>query len=77
MKICEEAKNHWLAIQNAPHEPQPFWGYEDLGVFFSVIVSLGLVLRLLAHFHFLLRSAIINPSVGLQSAVVLFLGAGL
>ena len=77
MKIREEAKNHWLAIQNARLEPQPFWGYEDIGVFFLFAVSLGMILRLLARLHFLSRSTIINPSVGLQSAVVVFLGAGL
>lgn len=35
MKIREEAKNHWLALKNARLEPQPFWGYEDIGAFFS------------------------------------------
>ncbi len=77
MKIGEEAKNHWPAIKNAHLEPQPFWGYEDIGAFFLLIVSLGLILRLLARFHFISRSTIVNPSVGLQSAVVVFLGAGL
>jgi membrane protease YdiL (CAAX protease family) len=77
MKICEEAKNHWLAITNARLEPQPFWGYEDIGAFFLLIVSLSLILRLLVRLHFLSRSTIINPSVGLQFAVVVFLGAGL
>ena len=77
MKICEEAKNHWLAITNARLEPQPFWGYEDIGAFFLLIVSLSLILRLLARCHFLSPSAIIDPSIGLQSAVVVFLGVGL
>ncbi len=77
MKIGEEAKNHWPAIKNAHLEPQPFWGYEDIGAFFLLIVSLSLVLRLLVRLHFLSRSAIINPSVGLQSAVVVSLAAGL
>jgi hypothetical protein len=77
MKVGEEAKNRWLAAKNARLDPQPFWGYEDVGAFFLLIVSLGLILRLLARVHFLSRSAIINPSVGLQSAVAVFLGAGL
>ena len=77
MKIGIEAMNHWLAIMNARLEAQPFWGYEDIGTFFLLIVSLSLVLRLLVRLHFLSRSASINPSVGVQSAVVLFLGAGL
>ena len=44
---------------------------------FLLIVSLGLILHLLVRLHFLSRSTIINPSVRSQSAVVLFLGAGL
>ena len=77
MKIGEEAKNRWLAIKNARLDSQPFWGYEDIGVFFLLIVSLSLILRLLVRLHLLSRSTIMNPSVGLQSAVVVFLGAGL
>jgi len=45
--------------------------------FFLLIVSLSLVLRLLVRLHFLSRSTIVGPSVGLQSAVIVFLGAGL
>jgi membrane protease YdiL (CAAX protease family) len=77
MKIGEEANNHWPAIKNAHLEPQPFGGYEDIGAFFLLIVSLSLVLRLLVRLHFLSRLAIINPSVGVQSAVVVSLAAGL
>ena len=77
MKIREETKNQWLAIKNARFDPQPYWGYEDIGAFFLLIVSLSMILRLLARLHFLSRSTLINPSVGLQSAVVVFLGAGL
>jgi membrane protease YdiL (CAAX protease family) len=77
MNVCEEAKNHWLAIKHARLDSQPFWGYEDVGAFFLLTASLSLVLRLLARMHFLSRAVIINPSVGLQSAVVVFLAAGL
>lgn len=77
MKIREEAKNHRLAIKAARLEPQPFWGYEDIGAFFLLIVSLGLILRFLVRFHVLSQSALVGPSVGLQSAVIVFLGAGL
>jgi hypothetical protein len=77
MKIGEEAKYRWLAIKYGRLEPQPFWGYEDIGAFFLLIVLLGLLLRLLARLHFLSRFAIINPTVGVQSAIVVFLGTGL
>jgi hypothetical protein len=77
MKTGEAANRLWFAIKNARLAPAPFLGYEDIGAFFLFIVLLGLILRLLAPIHFLARSAIINPGIGLQSAVVVFLGAGL
>ena len=69
--------NYWLAIKNERLDPEPYWGYEDIGVFFLLLVLLSPVLRLLARFHLLSRSAIINPGVGLQFAVVVFLSIGL
>jgi membrane protease YdiL (CAAX protease family) len=77
MNVREEAKKRWRAISNARLEPPPFGGYEDIGVFFLLSVSLNLILRLLVRLHFLSQSTLIDPSVGLQSAVVVFLGAGL
>lgn len=56
---------------------QPFWGYEDVGAFFIVAVLLSLILRLLVRFQFLSQIDVINPSAGLQSAVIALLGAGL
>jgi membrane protease YdiL (CAAX protease family) len=77
MKIVGAGNNHWLAIKNARLEPQPFSGYEDIGAFLLIAVLLGLVLRWLVHLQVLSRSAMDNPSIGLQSAVVTLLGAGL
>jgi membrane protease YdiL (CAAX protease family) len=77
MKIVRAENNHWLAIKNARLDPQPFWGYEDIGAFLLLAVLLGLLLRLLVHLQVLSRSAIDNPSIGFQSAVVTLLGAGL
>ena len=77
MKIVGAGNHHWLAIKNARLEPQPFWGYEDIGAFLLLAVLLGLILRLLVHLQVISRSAMDNPSVGLQSAVVTLLGAGL
>src|SRR5215469_12305380 len=77
MKIGGAANNQWLATKNASLEPQLFWGYEDIGAFLLLPVFLGLILRLLVRLDFLSRFAIINPSTGLQSAVVALLGAGL
>lgn len=77
MKVGEGAKKHWLATKNACLEPQPFWGYEDIGAFLLLAVLLGLILRLLVRFKLLSQFAIVNPSVALQSGVVALLGAGL
>src|SRR5215469_8954385 len=76
MKIVGAGNHHWLAIKNARLEPQPFWGYEDIGAFLLLAVLLGLILRLLVHLQVISRSAMNNPSVGLQSTVVTLLGAG-
>jgi|SRR5215469_5214012 len=77
MKIVGAVNNHWLAIKNARLEPQPFWGYEDIGAFLLLALFLGLILRLLVRLQFLSRSAMANPSIGLQSLVIALLGAGL
>jgi membrane protease YdiL (CAAX protease family) len=66
-----------MALKRVGFEPQPFWGYEDIGAFLLLAILLGLILRLFVRFQFLSRSAIVNPSVALQGAVVALLGAGL
>src|ERR1017187_9779106 len=77
MKIWGQVQAHWLAIKNERLDPEPYWGYEDIGLFFLVLVLLGSVLRLLVRFHLLQRSELTNPSFGLQFAVVAFLSLGL
>ena len=49
---------------------KPYWNYEDVGVFFLVLVFVGFVLRLLVRFHLLARSELNNPSVLLQFSLV-------
>lgn len=70
-------KTLWSAINNSRLEPQPDWDYEDIGIFFLLLISLNPILHLLARFHILSRLAITSPSFGLQIAVVMFLSAGL
>jgi len=77
MRIRGEAKDQWLVIRNTRFEPQPFWGYEDIGAFLLLAVLLGLILRLLVRFQFLSRSAMDSPGTGLQSAVIAVLSGGL
>src|SRR5215469_12111301 len=76
MNLVGAAINHWLTLRKTRLEPQPFWGYEDIGAFILLAVLLGLILRLLVRFQVLSRSAMDNPSIGLQSAVVALLGGG-
>ena len=49
---------------------KPYWNYEDVGVFFLVLVFVGFALRLLVRFHLLPRSELNNPSVFLQFSLV-------
>jgi membrane protease YdiL (CAAX protease family) len=56
---------------------KPYWNYEDIGVFFLILVLLGAVLRLLTRFHLLPRSELTYPSFGLQFAVVASLSLAL
>jgi len=56
---------------------KPYWNYEDIGVFFLVLVLLGSVLRFLVRFRLLQRSELTDPSFGLQSAVVASLSVAL
>jgi hypothetical protein len=66
-----------VTIKNARLDPQPFWGYENIGAFFILIVSLSLILRLLAVFTSSRGPRSSTQGSGLQSAVVVFLGTGL
>ena len=68
---------HWSVTKNHFGHPKPYWSYEDIGVFFLVLVLLGLVLRLFVRFHVLPRSEVSNPSGLLQVAVVASLNLAL
>lgn len=56
---------------------EPYWSYEDIGVFFFVLVSLAAVVRLSVHMHFLHPSELVTPSLALQSFVIIFLSVSL
>lgn len=58
-----------MACDELPNE-RPYWTYEDIGVFFLVVVFIGFTVRLLVRFHLLARSELSNPSVLLQSLLV-------
>ena len=58
-----------MACNELPNE-KPYWNYEDIGVFFLVVILIGFTLRLLVRFHLLARSELNHPSVCLRFAVV-------
>jgi membrane protease YdiL (CAAX protease family) len=58
-------------------QEKPYWNYEDIGVFFLVLVLVGSILRLLMRFRFLSRSELNNPSVPLQFALIASLSLAL
>lgn len=69
-----------MRLSTAKHDladAAPYWNYEDIGVFFLVLVLLGFVLRLFVRIHLLPRSELIDPSFGLLFAVVAFLSLAL
>lgn len=76
-KSGEGVKGHWFLVKHERLDPAPDWGYEDIGTFFLLLVTLSPVLHLLVRFHLLSRSAIVDPSGGLQAAVVGYLSVGL
>lgn len=49
---------------------KPYWNYEDIGIFFLVLVLIGFLLRLLVRFHVLDRSELSNPSLLLQFLLI-------
>jgi membrane protease YdiL (CAAX protease family) len=61
-----------LAAQRSRKYPndKPYWNYEDIGIFFLVLVLIGFVLRLLVRIHLLSRSELNNPCVFLQVLLI-------
>jgi membrane protease YdiL (CAAX protease family) len=57
--------------------PPPYWGYDDIGIFFLILVLLRPMFRLCVRFHFLRASDFKHPSAGLQGWVVVFLSFAL
>ena len=58
-----------MTCEDLPND-KPYWNYEDIGLFFLVLVFIGFVLRFLVRFHLLPRSELSNPSVFLQFLLV-------
>jgi len=54
-------------------DENPYWSYEDIGVFSLVLAGLGPILHLFTRVHLLSRSELENPGLGLQFAVIVFL----
>jgi membrane protease YdiL (CAAX protease family) len=57
--------------------PQPYWGYDDLGIFLLILVLLTPMFRLCVRFHLLAASDLAHPTTGLQFVVVAFVSLAL
>ncbi len=68
---------HWSVTKNHLEHAKPYWSYEDIGVFFLILVLLGSVLRFLVRLRLLRRSQLTDPNFGLQVAVVASLSLAL
>lgn len=55
----------------------PYWSYEDLGVFFFVLALLNVAVRLAVRSHWLRSTELVSPSLGVQSGLIIFLGIAL
>lgn len=56
---------------------QPYWGYEDIAIFFALAALMNTAVRLGARFHVITQSEITNPGIRLQFIIVLILSLGL
>ena len=56
---------------------EPYWSYGDLGVFFFVLALLNVAVRLAVRSQWLRSTELVNPSLGLQSCLIIFLGIAL
>ena len=65
-----------MACDELPND-KPYWNFEDIGLFFLVLVLASVVLRLFVRFHLLARSELNNPGVQLQSALIASLSTAL
>jgi len=52
---------------------EPYWSYEDIGIYFFVLVLLGTVVRIAVRIHWLSSSALVTPGLALQTSVIVFL----
>jgi membrane protease YdiL (CAAX protease family) len=56
---------------------QPYWGYEDIAIFFALAALVNTAVRLGARLHVIAQSEITNPGIRLQFIIVLILSLGL
>src|SRR5580704_9528114 len=56
---------------------EPCWSYEDIGAFFFVLVVVAALVRLGIRTHLLGPSALVAPSLTLQTSIIIFLGIAL
>lgn len=55
------------------HDQQTYWGYEDIGIFFSCTLFIGLLINSAVHLRVLNQATLNRPLLILQAAVLLSL----
>lgn len=55
------------------HDQQTYWGYEDIGIFFSCTLFIGLLLHSAVHLRVLTQATLNRPPLMLQAAILLSL----
>lgn len=56
---------------------EPYWSYEEVGIYFLVLVFLGTVVRLAVRLHWLAAAQLATPSLPLQTSVIILLSIAL
>ena len=56
---------------------EPYWSYEDVGIYFLVLVFAGTVVRLAVRLHWLAAVQLVTPSLALQTSAVILLSVAL
>jgi membrane protease YdiL (CAAX protease family) len=82
MLLCgSEERGEVLVAENQAagkaNIPQPYWGYEDIGIFLLLIAFISAVFRLAVHLHFISRSQITRPAGFFQLGMVLLFSLSL
>lgn len=70
-------REHYSVTSDDLTHEEPYWNYEDVGLFFLILILAGYLLRLFVRLHLLARSELNDPSVPLQFTLITLLSLAL